>query len=106
MFVKQKFMLRNRNLLFLLILRSISCWEEGVNTTENLYLEGDDLKVLKLLRETYLDGIIASVTTLYIRSTLLRTQMSILLTVCSVMRRLITKSLHCTETTLQLRDTW
>lgn len=35
------------------------CREESVNfdTTENLYIEGDNLEVLKLLRETYLNKI-------------------------------------------------
>ena len=35
------------------------CREESVNfdTTENLYIEGDNLDVLKLLRETYLNSI-------------------------------------------------
>ena len=35
------------------------CREESVNfdTTENLYIEGDNLEVLKLLRETYLNKV-------------------------------------------------
>ena len=35
------------------------CWEESVDfdTTENLYIEGDNLDVLKLLQETYLGKI-------------------------------------------------
>ena len=87
------------------ILRLIKCWEKSVDIAKNFYLERDDLKLLKLLRKNYLDEIkivyidIASVKTLYIRLTLLRAQMSIFPIVCNVMRRLMTKSLHCTETT-------
>ena len=75
------------------------CREESVDfdTTENLYIEGDNLEVLKLLQETYLGKIkmiyidppILRTTpeaTLYTRMTLLRVRMSILPTAGSTMR--------------------